>query len=300
MVKVLPIEEDGSDIGEVPDERQTLPSSDINATIQQDDPPIGQPTDHVTTGIPVVKVGQQSDDAVSDAAETGPDAPGALVSQLEPHAAGVDGMSNAFLGPSASEELPAREFGDTVPDAAGNISHGASSTILDMDKDSGMATFSLLRHGEESSLDGPGPGPATHTEQEDNDREEREEEAEKDAEPAVADFVRRGTRKFVRQNTGIGAGDGMLGSGGKKKKAPFQVPQTMYMGHPVGSPAAEFLERQQHRLAQVKARREEVSGLLKLVMEHNPKRSGSDLPDIDEVFPYIRGRENEQQEDRCT
>lgn len=322
MVKVLPIEEESSSNNsnnvitaaeghQTKPSNETQPNNDITAAVQQDEPPIRQSTTHATAGGSAAEGGEQSGGAVPDATtSTGPDASGAVMSQPETHTAGIDDTSNALdpSNPSASEELPVRVPGDTTPGAAGHTSQqDASPTTLDMNKHSGMTTFSLMQqHDEESSLDGPGPGPVTHTGQEDDDSmtekllTEAAEEEEEEPEPAAANFARRGTRKLIRQDTGIGFGGGMLGSGGqKKKKAPFHVPQAMYMGHPVGSPAAEFLEGQQHRLAQVKTRREEVAELLKLVMEHNPKISGSGLPDVDEVFPYMRGRENDQQGDRC-
>lgn len=180
---------------------------------------------------------------------------------------------------------------------------------LDMDKHSGMTTFSLMRQDEEgSSLDASDAGAAAARGQQENGQynkgdgavevpEEEQEEfdgEEESEEPVGATFARRGTRRFVRQGTGIIMADDVSPEDNKKKKAPFHVPQTMYMGHPVGSTAAEFLERHKHRLVDVKNRREEVAGLLKLVVDHNPRNSGSDIPDIDKVFPDKRGRENSQ------
>lgn len=311
MVKVLPIEESRITTAEGQEGVTAQPSNGVTAAVRQEGPPLGQPTNRAIAGISAVEEAQQlGDDVVSNAAKAGPDASGGVMSQPETHAAGVDGPSNALdSSVSVSDELLA----DAASAVADHSSQGASSTTLDMEKHSGMTTFSLMRHSDESSLDGPGRGPATHAEQEhdakvggeEKDEEEKEEEQEEEEEgepePVVANFGRRGTRKFVRQDTkGGGFGNGMLGGEGKDKKAPFHVPQTMYMGHPVGSPAAEFVERQQHRLAQVKTRREEVAGLLKLVMDHNPKSSGSGLPNVDAVFPYMRGRENDQQGDRYT
>lgn len=180
---------------------------------------------------------------------------------------------------------------------------------LDMDKHSGMTTFSLMRQDEEgSSLDTSDAGAAAaRGEQEDGQYNkgdgaveilEEEQEGfggeEESEEPVGTIFARRGTRRFVRQGTGISMADGVSPEDKKKKKAPFHVPLTMYMGHPVGSMAAEFLERQKHRLVDVKNRREEVAGLLELVVDHNPRNTGSDVPDIDKVFPDKRGRDNSQ------
>ncbi|CAM9931303.1 unnamed protein product [Ectocarpus fasciculatus] len=181
---------------------------------------------------------------------------------------------------------------------------------LDMDKHSGMTTFSLMRQDEEGSiLDAADSGAAAARGEQENGQNnkgdgavevpEEEEQEEFDGEdeseePVGASFARRGTRRFVRQGTGISMADGVSPDDKKKKKAPFHVPQTMYMGHPVGSMAAEFLERHRHRLVDVKNRREEVAGLLELVVDHNPRNTGSEIPDIDKVFPDKRGREHSQ------
>ncbi|CAB1100741.1 unnamed protein product [Ectocarpus sp. CCAP 1310/34] len=201
----------------------------------------------------------------------------------------------------------------TAEDGGGPEAVPAKSQLppptLEMDKHSGMTTFSLMRQDEEgSSLDASDAGKAAvRGEQEDGqynkgdgaveilaqEQEGFDGEGESE-EPVGTTFARRGTRRFVRQGTGISMADGVSPEGKKKKKAPFHVPPTMYMGHPVGSMAAEFLERQKHRLVDVKNRREEVAGLLKLVVDHNPRNTGSDAPDIDKVFPDKRGRDNSQ------
>lgn len=59
----------------------------------------------------------------------------------------------------------------------------------------------------------------------------------------------------------------------------------MSMDHPLGSLAAEFLERKVQRERAVKAGRVDVTANLRLVMEHDLAVSGSPFPDIDVVFP---------------
>lgn len=198
--------------------------------------------------------------------------------------------------------VPEASGGDWT--AAGNVPQLPPSK-LDMEKHSGMTTFSLMRQGSDSSL-GQTKTPKAGIEDDDDETasgmladlaEEGDDDADM-AKPASAAIARRGTRRFVRQDTGIGIGDGVLGGGGKKKR-PFRVPQTMYMGHPLGSPAAEFLERQQHRLAEVKTRREIVAARVGLVMDHNPLATGSGLPDIDEVFPDKKGVGDNSHGDWC-
>lgn len=202
----------------------------------------------------------------------------------------VQDTTTSSEGNEVQEVLPAREAsgGDW---AAGEIVSQLPPSALDMEKHSGMTTFSLMRQGSNSD-----PGQETTAEGEAGETHDEASteipadlgEGEDDDDDQLKDtsvaFARRGTRRFVRQDTGIGVGDGVLCGGGKKKR-PFRVPQTMYMGHPLGSPAAEFLERQHHRLADVKTRREVVARRVGLVMEHNPLATGSGLPDIDEVFP---------------
>lgn len=288
MVKVVPTEEGGQ--ASLSQGKETQPS--------KDGPAEGQPTIPTPAGASAEEEGQPLDNTLSDAAKTESDV------ELPPTKRSTDPSRE----PSESEEMDHESQLESVAlataggsDVIGSNTNDAAPT-LDMDKHSGMTTFSLMHHDDESDLEEPDAGLSPpHTEEGDeaNDletlKEGPEENEEEDSElaPRLARQNTGVTRKFVRQNTGVGAAGG-ASAGGKKKKAPFRVPQTMYMGHPVGSPAAEFLERQQHRLAEVKTRREEVAGLLELVMDHNPKSTGSSLPDIDAVFPDKRGREQSQ------
>lgn len=117
---------------------------------------------------------------------------------------------------------------------------------------------------------------------------ESREVSDEESEPPGAPFSRRGTRMVIRQSS---TADGMTtGVIGKKsgKRDPFVVPQTMFMGHPLGSTAAEFLERHKYRVQEIRAKREDVDAVMKLVMDHDPASSGSPLPDIDAVFPDNR------------
>lgn len=310
MVKVVPTEERAEEAS-VSEGKETIASNDENVAAEQqptkDDLAEGQPTTSTTAGAYAVEKGQRLSSAVSDAAGTGSDV------ELSPPRSTDDPSRK----PSESEEMhreapqQLKESGalataEVGPDAVvGNIAKDVAPT-LDMDKHSGMTTFSLMRHeDDESSLDRPEAGLSAYAEEEIDDENATEtmiegEEENGEVSEGPPRLARKNTgvaRKFVRQNTGIGDG-ALTAVGTEKKKALFRVPQTMYMGHPVGSPAAEFLERQQHRLAEIKTRREEVAGLLELVMEHNPKSTGSSLPDIDEVFPDKRGREKSQ-DDWC-
>lgn len=295
MVKVVPTEE--GEEASLPQGNELQPN-DIatEPPTKNDDLAEDQPTTSASiAGASAEEEGQRLRSAIPDAAETGSD-----VALSPPRSADPSREK-----PSESEEMHHEVLKLESVDGGSGVTDSnakAVSPTLDMDKHSGMTSFSLMRHDDESSLDRPGAGLSTHTEQEGTEEnstetlvEVTEENEEEESELAGPRFVRQNTgvtRKLVRQNTGI-IGGGVL-AGGKKKKAPFFVPQTMYMGHPVGSPAAEFLERQQHRLAEIKTRREEVAELLELVMEHNPKSTGSVLPDIDAVFPDKREREKSQ------
>ena len=77
----------------------------------------------------------------------------------------------------------------------------------------------------------------------------------------------------------------ILGNG---KEVPFTVPESMFMGHPAWSKAAEFLGRHERRVQDVRAKKKEVTKLMKLVMDHDPASSGSPLPDVDKIFPVNR------------
>lgn len=110
------------------------------------------------------------------------------------------------------------------------------------------------------------------------------EESERTSEHSGAIFARRGTRRYIpRSSQKTGSENRILLS--KGKSTAFNVPQAMFKGHPVGSTAGMFLERQDLRVREVKTRREEVAHLLRLVIDHNSITSGSPLPDIDAVFP---------------
>lgn len=303
MVRVVPTEE-GADVSSslLPSQGKEIPRKDVTADQQptSDDPAEDQLTiSTCNAGASAEEDDQRLSCAVSDATKTGSDV------ELSPPTS-----TDPSRKPSESEEMrheePKLESGVLAPVESGSgvTDNNTKDDLptLDMDKHSGMTTFSLMRQDDEPSLDGPDARLSTHTEQEGDEEntteklmEAAEENEEEDSELGLPRLVRNNTgiaRKFVRQNTGIGTQGGA--SAGRKKKASFRVPQTMYMGHPVGSPAAEFMERQQHRLAEIKTRRQEVAGLLELVMEHNPNSTGSVLPDIDAVFPDQRGREKSQ------
>eukprot|EP00903_Cladosiphon_okamuranus_P014322 g13301.t1 len=306
MVKVVPTEER---LEEAPfsQGKETLTGDDGKVAAEQqptkDEPAEGQPTTPPAAGASAEGEGQRLSSPVSDAAGTGSDVELSPPRSTDPSRTRSKGEEMRHEAPQQSGEPGALAIAEDGSDVLGSKTTKRAAPALDMDKHSGMTTFSLMRHGDdESSLDRPNEGPRTPAEQERDDENatgtlmEGEEENDEEVSEGPPRPARQNTgvgRKFVRQNTGIG--DGPLTPGGnKKKKAPFHVPQTMYMGHPVGSPAAEFLERQQHRVGEIKTRREEVAGLLKLVMEHNPNSTGSGLPDIDEVFPDKRGRERSQ------
>lgn len=279
----------------VPTEGVEIPSSqgvEIQPSSDGVDPAERQATLSATAGASADEEGQSLGSAVFDAAE-----PESEVALSPPRS------TDPSTKPPESEETH-----DEVPQqlesgALASVDAGSVAPTLDMGKHSGMTTFSLMQHDAESSPARPDAGLSTRIEQEGEEENTTEtlaervqqaedfEEEDSELAPRMARQTTGAGRKLARQNTGIGGG---ALTGGKKKKAPFCVPQTMYMGHPVGSPAAEFLERQQHRLVDVKTRRQEVAGLLELVMEHNPKNTESAMPDIDKVFPDKRGRENSQ------
>lgn len=301
MVKVVPTEE-GTEVSSSQG-KETQPSNDVTTEQQATkDDPAGdqQPAISTAAGTSAEEEeDQRLNSAGSDAAKTGSDVESDPPTSTDPSGKPSEGEEMHH------EEVPQLEPGalataDDGSDTLGSNTKDVAPT-LDMDKHSGMKTFSLMRQDDESSLNRPNEGLSTHTEQEGDEENtaealiEEEEENEEEDSGLAPRLVRQNTgvtRKFLRQNTGV---DGRaLAGNGKKKKAPFRAPQTMYMGHPVGSPAAEFLERQQRRLAEIRTRREEVAGLLALVTDHNPKTSGSSLPDIDAVFPDRRGREQSQ------
>lgn len=166
---------------------------------------------------------------------------------------------------------------------------------LEMHEHSDITTFSVTQPYKDMSSDKSSPRQAANNVGRTEEREHSSgasslpdtpggrEESENDSKTPVSLVARRGTRRYVpRSLNDAGAdSDRLSGSG---KRAPFRVPQTMFMGHPVGSMAAEFLERQEHRMKHVKTRRDEVGLLMNLVTNHDPQ-SGSPLPDIDVVFP---------------
>lgn len=305
MAKVVPTEE-GAEVSFSRGRDITQPSNHDVAAEQQpnkDDPAEGQPAISTIARASAGEEGQRLSGAVSDTAETGS---GVVLSPPRSTTA-VDRSRKPQESEEMLHEARGLESGtlasvEDKSDATGGSTSDASPS-LDVDKHSGMTTFSLMRQDDESSLGRPDAGLSTHTEQVEDEESTTEtsmkvaeQNEEEESELSNPRFVRQNTgvaRKFVRQNTGIGPDDGVK-TDGKKNKAPFRVPQTLYMGHPVGSPAAEFLERQQHRLTEIKTRRQQVAGLLELVVEHNPKSTGSALPDIDAVFPERRGRENSQ------
>eukprot|EP00904_Undaria_pinnatifida_P001578 jgi/Undpi1/11420/HiC_scaffold_30.g13717.m1 len=106
---------------------------------------------------------------------------------------------------------------------------------------------------------------------------------------AGAVFARRGTRRFIPRSSQDNANN----KPASEKRPSFHAPPAMYMGHPVGSPAAEFLERHERRVKEAAVRRVSVSELLKLVMNHDPVSSGSPMPDVDVVFPDYHSDQNE-------
>lgn len=190
---------------------------------------------------------------------------------------------------------------------------GADSLqVSEMDKHRGMTTFSLAHPHTDSSAAKSGPTQVSIAEAEndligegstrrptepsdDQSQEDDEEESEPRGFQAIA---RRGTRRFIpRHSQGSRDDGGGASSTINRKRAPFRVPQTMFMGHPVGSTAAQFLERQKHRVQDVTSKREKASCLMKLVMEHSAAATGSPLPDIDIVFPDDRS--DHDQGDRC-
>ena len=122
------------------------------------------------------------------------------------------------------------------------------------------------------------------------DTEEYDEDEEFEPAGGVgAVFARRGTRRFVPRPS-PDKGSNTLAS---EKRPSFRAPPAMSMGHPVGSLSAEFLERHERRVKEAAIRRESVSELLKLVMNHDPVSSGSPMPDIDVVFPDYHSDQNE-------
>eukprot|EP00752_Nemacystus_decipiens_P002842 g2648.t1 len=297
MVKVVPTEQGGGAEAQQGTEAQRSPELDAEQQQPTDDHAEVQPTIPTTACASTVQEGHRSNGTVSDTAEPESDV------ELSPPRS-----TNPSKKPSEGEETnheanqPESGALATADESEAMVSNTKDAApALDMDKHSGMTTFSLMRQDDESNLEEPDAWLGSHPEEGDEASnmetlKEGTDESEKDDSEFAPTFARRNTgiaRKLVRQNTGVGIAGGSS-TGGKKKKAPFRVPQTMFQGHPVGSPAAEFLERQHHRLAEIRARREEVAGLLELVMEHNPKSTGSSLPDIDAVFPDRRERELSQ------
>jgi len=281
---------EGGAAGTLAEGREVQPSGEGVHDEQQskDDLSLAQNSANTYNGAPA---GEESNPE-SDATRNAPGASDEILSQPGNDMAPVDRSTKK--GPESEEMQQELDQGSAVPS---NSTQGVPS-ILDMDKDSGITTFSLRCQDDlEPSLP-EGDGNIIETMAE----EAEEEDDEEDSEFAGVRLVRQQTgagvgrarRKLDRQNTGVGGADGLRRSGGKKKKAPFQVPQTMYMGHPLGSAAADFLERQHHRISEVKTRRDEVAGMVKLVMEHKPKGGGSALPDVDAVFPYRRERDQSQ------
>ena len=299
MVKVVPTEE-GAEVSlsqQGKEAQQPGIDVDTEQPTTEDDPAEVQPTTSTTAGASAEEEDQRLDSTISDGAntESGEEMspprsgdPSRKPPESEEMHHEVQQLESGALATVGGSDVVGSDMKDVAP-------------ALDMDKHSGMTTFSLMRHDDESSLGEPDAGLTPHIEEGDEandletlkEGEEGDEEGDSEFAPRLARQNTGATRKFVRQNTGIGVAGG-ASTGRRKKKAPFRVPQMMFMGHPVGSPAAEFLERQQHRLAEIKTRREEVAGLLELVMEHNPKTTGSSLPDIDAVFPDKWGREPSQ------
>lgn len=197
---------------------------------------------------------------------------------------------------------------DNMPSKASNDSSvgiaSAEAEISEMDHQhscDGLRTFSLAHpyrdhlseNGAQRGDDAGRKGTEGISSSSSGEPAVPEETEEGDSEPPGAAFARRGTQKFVsRPSPERGVSDGEMASS-SGKEAPFRVPQTMYMGHPVGTQAAEFLERHTHRVRDVKTTRKKVSSMLKSVMDHDPISSGSALPDIDSLFP-VKGSEHDQ------
>lgn len=126
-----------------------------------------------------------------------------------------------------------------------------------------------------STNEQPHPGESTLDLESSDDDEEEEIEIQNNTPGILAG--RRGTCRFPM------VGKEKRNVGGKEK---VEIPQAMFMGHPVGSPSADFLERQQHRDNDVKVRKEEIADKLITILQHNPVISGgAPLPDIDVLFP---------------
>lgn len=202
------------------------------------------------------------------------------------------------------------------PDGVASIvpKTGADSLqVSEMDKHRGMTTFSLAHPHTDSSAAKSGPTQVSIAEAENDligegskrtptepSGDQSQEDDENESEPrGFQSIARRGTRRFIpRHSQGSGDdGGGASSTTFNRKRAPLRVPQTMFMGHPVGSTAAQFLERQKHRVQDVTGKREKASRLMKLVMEHSAAATGSPLPDIDVVFPDDRS--DHDQGDRC-
>ena len=144
----------------------------------------------------------------------------------------------------------------------------------------------VLSSGHQESKDHSGASsPSNNT----LDTEEYDEEEFKPAAGGGAVFARRGTGRFMPRSSSDKANDKLA----SEQRPSFHVPPAMFMGHPVGSLSAEFLERHERRVKEATIRRESVSELLKLVMNHDPVSSGSPMPDIDVVFPDYHSDQNE-------
>lgn len=175
--------------------------------------------------------------------------------------------------------------GDSTTNRTFSLPHPNEDTASLANADNNPISLAS-REREESKNDSRASSLSNYT----PDTEEYDEEEE--FEPAGgggAVFARRGTRRYVPRPSSDRGNDKLA----SEKRPSFRAPPVMSMGHPVGSLSAEFLERHERRVKEATIRRESVSELLKLVMNHDPVSSGSPMPDVDVVFPDYRSDQNE-------
>lgn len=176
--------------------------------------------------------------------------------------------------------------GDGSNNKAVPLSHPNVETASLGDADNNPATLTSGEREESKDNSGASSSPSNNT----LDTDECDEEEEfNPAGGGGAVFARRGTRRFVPRSSPDEDNDKLA----SERRPSFRAPPAMYMGHPVGSLSAEFLERHERRVREATIRRESVSELLKLVMNHDPVSSGSPMPDVDVVFPDYHSDQNE-------
>lgn len=217
--------------------------------------------------------------------------------QSQPVGAQVDGVGSVVPKTTRTDSLKVSKMDKHSSSGMTTFSLAHPYTDSSSAAKSGLAQVSMADEAENGTIIGESSTRASTQRSGDESQGDDEEESEPRGFEAI---TRRGTRRYVPRRS-QGAGDDGEGASSTtiidRKRPPLKVPQTMFMGHPVGSTAAEFLERQKHRVQDIRSQQEKSSRLMKLVMEHSAASSGSPLPDVDVVFPDDRS--DRDQGDRC-